>query len=773
MNQRYRGLNTLAFIMLISFTATVFAAKTVHNLSHQNQAPILDGVIDEPQWQTATVIEVNFDDSPGKGKPAQVKTTAYIYEDGTSLHVAIYAYDPDPSSLSAHLVDRDKAWNDDLVGLTIDTFNDERSAYEFYVNPLGVQVDARMKDNNGWQGNDAWDAIWESAATIVEDGWTAEISIPFKALRFPKVNGEQEWGIAIYRAYQDDLEYWLSDFKRDNSVECNLCQFAKARGFNSVKPGNNFQLTPTLTYSESEIREAVPGPWLEGENNPEAGLDIRWGVTENSVINATINPDFSQVEADAAQLDVNNTDALFIEEKRPFFLDGADYFSSDTFNLVHTRNIADPDYGTKVTGKKGNHSYGLMLANDNSTTFVLPGNQGSSIAALEDTVAASDIAIARYKLDVGKRSSIGLLLTSRQGEDYLNNLASIDGKLWLGKNDSLDYQFATSRSENPLAIQEEFELAPAQDDTAMSLEYIRDTTDYKIKAEYAEVGSEFRADMGFVTDADYKLAGLKGTLKFYGSEEDWVKNINYTASWENVQDQDGNELKEEIELSAAFDGIFHSHLELELDSENRFFGNEFDPQGETYEKLQGEISLNFRPNDNLKLEFSTSFGDQIDYVNAQPGSALKIGMGIDLNLGKHVKINLSQNYSSLDVEETAYNFDTGTVNFDGGNLFTANLSDLRLNYQFSIQSQLRFSLQYTDIEHNANLYRANFDLNPDNDISAREKYFSTQLVYSYKLNAQSLFYLGYAGSGFQDDSLSRIERDFRTFFVKISYAWQS
>ncbi|MCP4989245.1 MAG: hypothetical protein GY928_25265 [Colwellia sp.] len=154
------------------------------------------------------------------------------------------------------------------------------------------------------------------------------------------------------------------------------------------------------------------GEWENGDIEVEPGLDVRWGLTQDIVLNATLNPDFSQVEADAGQLDVNNTYSLFYPEKRPFFLDGASYFDTANFNFVHTRNIADPDGGLKLTGKTDGHSYGLMVANDNNTTFLMPGNQGSDTAELEES---SNIAIGRYKVDVGERNNVGVLMTHRQG----------------------------------------------------------------------------------------------------------------------------------------------------------------------------------------------------------------------------------------------------------------------------------------------------------------------------------------------------------------------
>lgn len=302
-------------------------------------APALDGVLNEPQWQSAVQIELKYENNPGEGVPAPVKTVAYLYEDGESLHVAFRAYDPDPSKIRAYLRDRDSLWDDDNVAIIIDTFNDQRSGFEFFVNPLGVQADASMTDTNGWNEDSSWDAIWDSVGKIDEQGYVVEMSIPFRVLRFAQTGKPQTWNIAVWRNYPRDTFHQMANYKPDRNSECTLCLFDQINGFERIKQGQNFQVTPTLTTSRSDSKEADINDWDEGKVDGEAGLDLRWGVSEDIVLNATINPDFSQIEADSAQLDINNTFSLFFPERRPFFLDGANYFETQRFNLVHTLSL--------------------------------------------------------------------------------------------------------------------------------------------------------------------------------------------------------------------------------------------------------------------------------------------------------------------------------------------------------------------------------------------------------------------------------------------------
>jgi len=271
------------------------SAKQSYALTHFEDKIVVDGVMDEPVWKSATKMLLKYENNPGEGIPAPVKTEVFFYENGETLNVAIIAYDPEPELIRASLRDRDALWNDDNVGIIIDTFNDQRSGYEFFVNPLGAQADMRMDDTSGWDEDDSWDAIWDSAGKITDIGYVVEMSIPFTALRFPQVDGQLTWNVAGWRNYPRDVRRQIATYKRDRNIKCNLCQFDQMLGFKSIKPSNNFQLTPTLTLSRQDEKEVVPGNWENGDTEVDPGLDIRWGITQDMVLNATINPDFSQV----------------------------------------------------------------------------------------------------------------------------------------------------------------------------------------------------------------------------------------------------------------------------------------------------------------------------------------------------------------------------------------------------------------------------------------------------------------------------------------------
>jgi len=737
---------TLCLFLPCFIATSAIAERQQYRLTHHPDAVVVDGFMDESVWQNTTKMDLLYENNPGEGIAPPVKTEIFFYENGSALNVFIKAYDPEPEKIRASLRDRDALWRDDNAGIIVDTFNDERSGYEFFVNPLGAQADIKMDDTNGWNTDGSWDAIWDSAGQITDFGYVVEMSIPFNALRFPHTTGPKTFNIAGWRNYPRGVKHQIATYKSDRNIKCNLCQFDQLIGFETAKAGNNFQVTPTLTVSRSDEKPEVPGDWENGSVETDPGLDVRWGITQDVVLNATINPDFSQVEADAGQLDVNNTFSLFFPEKRPFFLDGASYFDTNRFNLVHTRNIAEPDYGLKVTGKTNDHSYGLMVANDKHTTFLIPGVIGSDIATLDE---GSEVAVARYQADVGERNNIGVLMTNRSADDYRNTLLSVDGTYWLSQADSVRYQLVRSDTNNPDEIQEDFDLDKEQAGNALSVAYSHKTRDYSLRASYNNVGEDFRADLGFFTKVDYERVVLGGERNWYGTKDDFLSEWGFWGDWDKTYDQAGKLIEEEYEIHGFFDGPMQSYMNYGVVSRERFFDDEY------FDELQFRSYGTITPYPSLKVENFIRVGDQVDFANTRLGDVIIWEPEITWDANEHFKANLSYRFNELEVDE--------------GRVFTANQMDLRLTYQFDMRSILKLVVQYTDIDRNVDVYEYD-DI--DDKPNSRDRFFSTQLIYSYKINPQTLFFVGYSDAGFQDDELGSLERNQRTIFTKFSYAWQ-
>ena len=763
-------LRVIALFILYSSLQTVYA-KSTYQISRTEQAPVINGELGIEEWDRATQVELAYNINPGDSIPAPVRTTAYMMEDGDNIYVAFKASDPDPEKILAYIRDRDKIFQDDFVGIIIDTFNDERRGFEFFVNAMGSQGDLTRDDTLNNEDS-SWDTVWDSAGQVVDDGYVVEMAIPFRALRFAPDLDQQTWGIQFLRIYPRDSRMVITDNPNDRKLDCTLCQINKVKGMPSLKSsGANFDITPTITYVQKDERQDVAigigdleesiGGWQNTSDDFEFGADFRWAMTEDWILNATVNPDFSQVEADAGQLDVNTTFSLFFPEARPFFLDGADYFKSRN-RLVHTRNIADPDYGVKVTGKTNGYTGGLIVASDTSTSFLLPESLGSELVTLEDQ--SSDVLIARGQMDLGKKNNLGVLLTHRAGGDYENQVASVDGKYYFTDKDTFDYQVMHSSSDNPLSIQSddcdlendsncERLLEPTQSDEAISLRYGHNEEDYSFRVAYSDFGKDFRADMGFIGKVDYKQLVVGGEYIWRGDKDSKWTRWGLFGDWDKTEDQSGLLLEEESELHFFLNGPLQFMTNFGIIDRDRYF------EGEYFDEKQFMMWFQFKPLASLTLGNFMRFGDEVDYTHAQLGEVSVFEPYMNWQVGKHFNVEVTLTSQKLDVP--------------GGELFKADLVDLRLAYQFSIRSRLSLTLQSTGIERNLVLYEDNQDNDLDNDFLGNSKNFGTQLIYSYKINPQSLFYLGYSDNAFENDNvLSRTKTD-KTIFAKFSYLWQN
>ncbi len=719
-------------------TAPARSERPAYRVERATSPITIDGVLDEAAWQDAAVVEAKYETRPKENLPPDVKTETLLTYDGDHLYVGFRAHDPEPSAIRAHLLDRDRAFSDDFVGIVLDTFNDERRAFEFFVNPLGVQMDM-FQDDVGGTEDDTWDAIWLSAGKINATGYAVEIAIPWSSLRFPRAEGEQTWGFDALRFYPRSQRARISSHPLDRNISCYLCQASKMTGFSGVTPGKNIEVAPTATAARTDRRSDFPdGAYEEGDVESDLGLTVKWGITPNLTLNAAVNPDFSQVEADSAQLDVNNQFALFFPEKRPFFLEGADFFDTP-FDAVFTRNVADPAWGVKLTGKEGKNGLGVFASRDDRTNLLIPGSNGSAATSLD--FETSD-AVLRYRRDFGSSSALGVLYTGREGDGYQNHLAGIDGRYLFRGTSSFRGQFLRSRTEYPGSVREDFDQpAGTLEDDAYWLSYDYNSRNWFGYARYEDVGRNFRADMGFMPRVDYKfsLAGL-GHL-WHGNWRGWTR-ASLSGDWDRREDQNGQLLEEELEVLANFNGPRQSYLEFDVGQRERFFnGVTFD---ETFTNTYAEI----QPTGDLFLGLFLRISDEIDFANTQAGDVVQIEPTVRYNFGLHLRTVLSHVYQKLDV--------------DRGNLFTANLTQLTTVYQFNVRTFLRAILQYTDIDRTPALYLSTVD-------DHTETLFS-QLLFSYKLNPQTVLFVGYSDNSFGDQRIDLTRTD-RTLFLKLGYAW--
>ncbi|MDH3404213.1 MAG: carbohydrate binding family 9 domain-containing protein, partial [Acidobacteriota bacterium] len=370
---------------------------------------VIDGRLDDAAWEEALELELAYETEPGENVEPPVRTSCRMIFSHTHLYYSCTAYDPEPHRIRARYTGRDQALDDDTIGLAIDTFNDHNTAFVLDVNPLGVQNDRLYIEATG-ASDSTWDAVWDSAGRLTDFGFEVEAAIPFSSLRFPRTTGRQTWGFNFRRYQTRDAYRRIALVPLDRNDRCRTCQHALLVGFENIDPGHNLEITPTITSLRTATREDFPdGPLAAADPDVEPGLTVNWGVTPNFTLASALNPDFSQVEADVAQLDINTSFALFFPERRPFFLEGSDYFSTQ-LRAVYTRSVADPDWGLKLTGKEGRHAVGISVARDAITTLLLPGPESSALDSLD---RESTAAVLRYRRDLTESSTFGALVTDR------------------------------------------------------------------------------------------------------------------------------------------------------------------------------------------------------------------------------------------------------------------------------------------------------------------------------------------------------------------------
>lgn len=697
----------------------------------------VDGNLDEPAWQKAPTFELGYETRPAENGPAPVRTEGWMKFDGNNLYVAIRAHDPEPARIRARYSDRDAAFNDDFIGIVVDTFNDQRRAFEFFVNPVGVQMDLTQNEMTGNE-DPSWDAIWESAGRITATGYEIEMRIPFSSLRFPATSDEMTWGLDVVRNYPRTQGYRIGLHPLSRGNNCYLCQSSTLVGLQGARPARSIELHPTVTSSQSGFR--VPDGGIETESPvTEAGLTAQWGITPNMTLNGTINPDFSQVEADSAELAVNTQFALFFPEKRPFFLEGADIFET-RFNAIYSRNIADPEYGVKLTGKTGKNAFGAILAVDRQTNLLIPSSQGSRLATVDDKNLST---ILRYRRDLFGSTTGGVFYTGREGDEYHNRMLGGDILFRWRQTEAVRIELMGSSTQYPAAVAANTGQSRDQlTGHALRAVYQHTSRDWTYYFLYRDVGKEFRADLGFVPQVDFRERGASLERAWYPEKRAWSQ-VRLGTDLLDVENQDGQHLQRRINLYSWAQGPRQSFVRVDVTEGDQFYVDDtFDTDRVT---LYGEVQA--LPD--VYVSGQATAGNQVDFANVRQGERFRLDPGVRWNAGRHLRLNFNHSYETLDV--------------DGGRLFTANLTEVRATYQFNNRTFVRWIGQHLDLDRNPDLYRF--------PIGARNRDFFNQLLFSYKINPLTVLFLGYSDTHAGNESVDLTQQS-RTLFLKVGYAWQ-
>ena len=745
------GAALLAFAAAIAGQAPATLVPLNHDVPRLSSEINIDGSLDEAAWESALALELNYEVQPGENVPPPVRTVCMVAYDDRFVYFGFKAYDPDPSQIRARFSDRDQAWNDDWVGVVLDTFNDQRRAYEMLSNPLGVQIDA-VNDDVGGNYDASWNAIWKSRGRITESGYEVEMAIPFNQIRFQSAGGEQTWGFDAIRSYPRGDRHHIGLFPRDRGNNSYLSQTQKITGMSDASAGSNLEIVPTLTATSSGSREVYPDGEFVPENPiPEIGVSVRWGITPNISLNGALNPEFSTVEADILRLNINQQFALYFPETRPFFLEGADYFNTP-LDLVYTRSVTAPIGAAKLTGKQGSNTTGFFAAVDDFTTMLYPGAEMSASQKFEDLKTSA--AVARYRRDFGRSSTVGATVTDRRGEDgeYFNTVISADSILRPSSADEIVMSVAASRSQYaPVMIERQVEAGLREDeiftdtfdDHAFRLVYMHQERGWWTRASYSDTGAGFRSDLGWRPQVNYR-GWVAGAAKIWWSDgEKFYNRMAWGGDVDQTVTQSGELLEEEIETWWNVNGPRESRADVNLGSRNKTF------EGVSYDDMPyANLYFGIRPGSKLYVEAEFSTGDWIDFANNQPAKQLEFRPAFRLNLGRHLMLRYFHTYSQLDRSE--------------GRLFRVHAPELRVVYQFNVRAFIRAVVQYTDVLRDPSLYSF--------EIPERSKNLFGQFLFAYKINPQTAFYLGYDDEYVGTDQFQPVEVG-RTVFVKVGYAW--
>lgn len=685
---------------------------------------------------------------PDDGSPITQRTEVYIAYDERNLYAVFLAFDDEPQDVRANLSPRESIWDDDTVGLMIDTFNDQRTAYTFVANPLGVQLDGRWNESTNL--DTSYEAVWHSDGRRTDAGYMVKFAIPFRTLRFPET-GEQVWRIMFEReiARLGEEAYWPA---YSIAVEGRLNQAAILTGVRNVSPGRNIQLIPFAFIRDFDVLD--PGaPGFNDDTEDDFGLDAKFVFGDSMVLDATINPDFSQVESDEPQVTVNERFEVLFPERRPFFLENADYFSTGT-NLVFTRRIQDPSMGLRFTGKQGPWSFGTMLMDDEA-----PGRGVSPADPLHGESA--QITVLRVFRDVGEQSSVGLLSTDRDIGDRFNKVASVDGRIKLTPNWTSQIQFVNS--DTRLEGGEEFSGRHS------NVRFDRSGRHVNAHAHWIDTSEGFHADLAFLgrnDQPDSQSTHGRAEYRFW-PESSGLNSWGPTVFLNHVEDQSGTRIYSQIRPELTWRWAADTELSVQYHNiRERLRPQDFPRLSRNRDYPQDLWTLSFETETfskvSLEIELESGTAINLDPLpGAEPELADTIGAELGLTWRPFDRLRIDTTYLYTELEGRARE----------GEIFTDQILRTRWNYQFTKELSLRFIAQYeetdpgllTSLEHEENL---NLDM-----------------LLRYVINPWSALYVGYNSNssnfalvdtedGRELIRSNGLDRDGEQLFVKFSYLLQ-
>ncbi len=668
---------------------------------------------------------------PGDGTPVSQPTTVYLSYDDDNLY-AVFVCRDEPAKIRASIARREEIGGDDAVAIYLDAFHDREHAYVFMANPRGVQLDGIRTE--GQDEDLSYDVVWQSEGRLTEDGYVVRLAIPFRSLRFPRAP-VQTWGVAVGRIIRRNNEesYWPHLTKR---VKGFVPQFAVLQGLERISPGRNIQLNPYSTLARARfLDEDAPAFVTEGDER--VGLDAKVVLRDALTLDATVNPDFSQVETDDPQVTLNERFEVFFPEKRPFFIENAGYFQTPV-NLFFSRRVVDPGAGLRLTGKAGRWTVGAIAINDRE-----PGH-----VPAPDPLAGSRAGVGalRVQRELGEESTIGFLVTDRELEGSFNRMYSLDGRLRFGKNWAFVGQVIRSET------RELDESALVAGFGALA-ELQRDGRHVDYVGRYLAFSPDFAAPLGFVKRTGYRQTKHEWQYKWRPKGSPVVAygpTLSILYNW----DPGGAILDREIGAQFKVELVGQSEIKLE--------------RTEAFELFE---EVGFRPYETkatLATEWLKWFGLDASYtwgtaVNHDPADGLTPFLG----RAAEAEVNVTLRPTSRLRMDQAYIF--SRLNTRGGaRVLSERLLRAKVNYQFNRFVSLRAIVDYEAERGDTTLA----DVEDD-------KQWRADVLLTYLLNPGTAVYVGYTDSyrnlglvGSPPEVARRRSPDTsigRQVFVKLSY----
>jgi hypothetical protein len=706
--------------------------------------PSLDDYVDGVPRSDEVAVTSFYQREPGDGAVASQPTEAYLSYDSEHLYIIFIARDREPQNVRATLTKREAFGNDDFVGLLLDTFKDKRRAYLFIVNPLGVQIDGVSTDSE--QDDLSFDTVWQSEGRLTPFGYVVRIAIPFKSLRFSNAP-EQEWGIALARAIRrnNETSFWPYITRRVSGVGQ---QMATAGGLRDISPGRNIQFIPYAALTRARFLDE-PTPAFVSDSDGRAGIDAKMVIKDAFTVDATFNPDFSQVESDEPQVTINQRFEVFFPEKRPFFIENAGYFQTP-INLFFSRRIADPQGGLRVTGKSGGWAVGGLAIDDRAP--------GRALDPLDPARGdRTGIGVVRFQRDLPNQSAFGVLATTRDFATSESRVISMDGRYKMTDTWTLSGQAAVSHF-RPLS-------GGTQAGPALSLELDRTGRNWGAFLRYEDISADFRAPLGFVRRVD--MREVRPFVRYtWFSQKGALVSIRPELSGSMLWDHAGTLQDWEVSSEVRFELKGQTEFEAGYDETmERFGGVEFRKRGatvsfetsalvkwlEAFVQLERGSEINFFPGSGL-LPFLASGTEAAASITLKPIAPLRIDQ--------------TYLFTRLTTRDNVTPVRPGAVIVDN------HIWRTRASYQFTRNLSLRAILDYAAVLPEVSL----IDLE-------RDKHFSADLLVTYQLNPWTALYIGYADAyrNLEIDPLSRdrlrptdsvFNSTGRQVFVKLSYLFR-